>query len=105
MVLQRAATGLRRWVEPWYFAYALLGMTFGGIVAILVPLGANEAGGPATAGLVMAALGLGQLSATGWGGLADRFRLHRPLFAGGILVVALAFVGLSLARSAEAWVA
>lgn len=104
MALRRAARGLRQWVEPWYFAYALLGMTFGGITAILVPLGAGEIGGPSTAGVVMGALGLGQLSATGWGGLADRFRLHRVLFAGGILFVALAFLGLSIVHNAAAWI-
>jgi DHA1 family tetracycline resistance protein-like MFS transporter len=77
-----------RWVEPWYLAYALQGATVGGLTPILLPLAVSQTGSAAHIGLVMAAVSLGGMTAPLWGGLADRYRLHRWLLAGGLLVTA-----------------
>jgi DHA1 family tetracycline resistance protein-like MFS transporter len=79
---------LQRWVEPWYLAYALLGATAAGLTSILLPLAVSHTGSATHIGLVMAAVNLGGLTAPLWGGLADRYRLHRWLLAGGLLVTA-----------------
>jgi MFS family permease len=75
-------------VEPWYLAYALLGATAAGLTSILLPLAVSHTGSATHIGLVMAAVSLGGLTAPLWGGLADRYRLHRWLLAGGLLVTA-----------------
>jgi hypothetical protein len=47
----------RRWVEPWYLRYAILGCTMGGMFPILIPLLASKRFSSACqVGLVMAAL-------------------------------------------------
>lgn len=79
---------LQRWVEPWYLAYALLGATAAGLAPILLPLAVSHTGNATHIGLVMAAVSLGGLSAPLWGSLADRYRLHRWLLTGGLLVTA-----------------
>ena len=81
------ASGYSSWIEPWYFAYALQGAVVAGLIPIALPLVVGGGGHPARVGLVMAAFSLGGLSAPAWGTLADRYRLHRSLLAGGLLVV------------------
>ena len=49
----------RRWIEPWYLAYALLGAAVGGVVPMAVPLTVHRTGSLAAIGLVMAAYGTG----------------------------------------------
>ncbi len=73
-----------RRVESWYLAYALLGLSAAGLIPILLPLVEARNGTAAQVGLVMAAFSLGGLTAPVWGGLADRFRLHRWLLVGGL---------------------
>jgi DHA1 family tetracycline resistance protein-like MFS transporter len=99
---RKAAFG--RWIEPWYAAYALLGISAAGITPILLPLVVNQAGSPSIVGLVMAALSLGGLTAPLWGGLADRYRLHRWLLSGGLLAVALGLAFFPLANGVGAWI-
>src|SRR5262249_9516154 len=82
----------RQWIEPWYLAYALLGAAVGGVVPIVVPLMVHRTGTLAATGLVMAAFNLGGLTAPLWGGLADRYRLHRVLLVGGFLLTTLGLV-------------
>jgi hypothetical protein len=65
----------RKWVEPWYFSYALLGVMLAGLAPILLPLAVSRSGSPAEVGLVMPAFNLGGLASPLWGGLADRYRL------------------------------
>jgi DHA1 family tetracycline resistance protein-like MFS transporter len=93
----------QQWVEPWYLAYALLGVAAGGLVPILLPLGVNQLGGASNAGLVVAAFNLGGLAAPVWGGLADRYRLHRWLLAGGLLVASAGLAAFPFATSMAAW--
>ncbi len=91
------------WVEPWYLAYALLGMSVAGAVPILLPLLVSRLGSAADVGLVMAAISLGGLLAPLWGGLADRYRLHRGLLTGGLLLTAGGLAALPFAPLRAAW--
>lgn len=86
-------------VESWYVSYALLGLSAAGLVPILLPLLEARGGEAAHIGLVMAAFSLGGLTALVWGGLADRFRLHRWLLVGGLLGTAAGAALLPSARS------
>lgn len=78
-----------KWVESWYISYALLGFSAAGLIPLLLPLVVSRTSGAADIGLVMAAFSLGGLTAPVWGGIADRFRLHRQLLIGGLLGTAL----------------
>jgi len=85
-----------RWkdrIEPWYAAYALMGMVVAGLTPVLIPLVVGKASGSVQVGWVMAAISLGGLTAPIWGGLADRYRLHRWLLAGGLLLTAICIGG------------
>jgi len=93
----------RRFVEPWYLAYALLGATTAGLVPILLPLTVSRGHSATEVGLVMAALSLGGLTAPLWGGLADQHRLHRWMLAGGLLVTALGLAAFSLVTAPAVW--
>ncbi len=93
----------RKWVEPWYLAYALLGATMAGIAPILLPLAVSRSGDIAAVGWVMAAFNLGGLVAPLWGNLADRYHLHRWLMLGGLLTTALALAAFPFATSLTAW--
>jgi DHA1 family tetracycline resistance protein-like MFS transporter len=73
-----------KWIEHWYVSYALLGLSAAGLQPILLPLLAGRSGGAAEIGAVMAAFSLGGLTAPAWGGLADRFRMHQWILAGGL---------------------
>ncbi len=63
------------------------GAVVAGLLPIALPLVAGGGGNPGQVGLVMAAFSLGGLSAPVWGTLADRYRLHRFLLSGGLLVL------------------
>lgn len=83
-----------RQLEPWYFAYGLLGLVAAGLLPLVLPLWVAKQSGVAQVGVVMAALSLGQLCAPWWGNQADHKRQHRLLFVSGwsILGVALLLV-------------
>jgi MFS family permease len=70
---------------------------------ILLPLAVHRLGTPAEVGLVIAASQLGGLLAPLWGGLADRYLLHRPLVVGGLLLFATGLAAFPLAASLYAW--
>jgi MFS family permease len=92
-----------RWLEPWYLAYALLGLAVAGAVPILLPLLVSRLGSAEDVGLVMAAISLGGLLAPLWGSLADRYRLHRALLTGGLLLTAGGLAALPFAPLRAAW--
>lgn len=100
---QRGEYSWRRWVEPWYLAYALLGATVAGLVPILLPLAVSRAHGATAVGLVMAAVNLGGLTAPLWGTLADRHRLHRWLLAGGLLLTGVGLAAFPFTTRPAAW--
>jgi len=95
----------RQWVETWYLAYALLGVAIAGLAPILLPLTASRTGNAGDVGLVMAAFSLGGLTAPLWGGLADRYRVHRWLLVGGLLIVATGLVAFAFTQASAAWLA
>ncbi len=72
------------WIEPWFFAYACLGVVQGGMLPLLLPL---SAGGSAHAGTIVGVMNLAGLTAPFWGHLADRRRLHRQVLLIGMLMV------------------
>lgn len=92
------------WLEPWYLAYGLQGATVAGLAPILLPLAVGNQGSAAHIGLVMAAFNLGGLLAPVWGGLADRFRLHRWLLVGGLLATAGGLAVFPLAAHLATWI-
>ncbi len=75
-------------IEPWYLSYALLGVSAAGVLPILLPLAVSNTGSITDVGLVIASFNLGGLVSPLWGTLADRYRLHRLLLTGGLLVTA-----------------
>lgn len=93
----------RRWVEPWYVAYALLGAAIAGLVPILIPLTVSTAGSPALVGTVMGAFSLSGLTAPLWGGLADRFHLRRSLMIGGAGAAGLGLLLFAMSRTPSIW--
>jgi MFS family permease len=98
-----AAESWRRWVEPWYFAYALLGASAAGLVPMLLPLAVHRSQGVASVGWVIAAYNLGGLTAPLWGILADRYRLHRGLAVSGCVIAALALAAFPWFPTPSAW--
>ncbi len=80
---------IMKWVESWYISYALLGLSAAGLVPILLPLVISRTNGAADIGLIMASFSLGGLTSPVWGGLADRYRLHRKLLVGGLFGAAV----------------
>ena len=91
------------WTEPWYVAYALLGVTATGVLPILLPLTISHLGSAADIGLVMAAISLGGLLAPVWGRLADRYRVHRWLLTAGLGSTAVCQALFPFATSRPVW--
>ena len=92
------------WIEPWFLAYACLGIVQGGMLPMLLPLSAGDA---THAGTVVGVMNLAGLSAPFWGHFADRRRLHRQVLLAGLLVtlVALLFMPAQLGLPLKAAVA
>jgi len=70
------------WIEPWFVAYACLGVVQGGMLTLLLPL---SAGGSTHAGIIVGVMNLAGLSAPFWGHLADSRHLHRQVLLAGML--------------------
>jgi MFS family permease len=77
------------WIEPWFLAYACLGIVQGGMLPLLLPL---SAGGSTHAGAIVGVMNLAGLTAPFWGHLADRRRLHRQVLLAGMLAVLVALL-------------
>jgi MFS family permease len=77
------------WIEPWFLAYACLGVVQGGMLPLLLPL---SAGGFAHAGVIVGVMNLAGVAAPVWGHLADRRRLHREVLLAGVLMVLAALL-------------
>ncbi len=102
--IAKRARRFRQLVEPWYLAYGLVGAATGGVAPIVLPLVVDDAGDPSHVGLVVAAIGLGGLSAAYWGNLADRRRWHRVVFTGSALAGALALAAFAATTSVPMWI-
>ncbi len=82
--------GPRRWIQPWYAAYALLGAVSSGLIPVLLPLMmAAVSHQLAVVGYVMGAFNVGALSSPLWGRLAETRKIFRTVFCGGLLVEAI----------------
>lgn len=94
-----------RWTEPWYAAYALVGMMVLGVAPILVPLTVEQGGrnGATLVGLVVAAFYVGGLFAPVLGSLADRTGRQRLVFLLCFPVMALAVAGFAFAQDVWLW--
>ena len=77
------------WIEPWFLAYACLGVVQGGMLPLLLPL---SAGGSMHAGTIVGVMNLAGLTAPFWGHLADRRRLHRQVLLAGMLAALVALL-------------
>src|SRR5271169_5827285 len=77
------------WIEPWFLAYACLGIVQGGMLPLLLPL---SAGGVTHAGAIVGVMNLAGLTAPFWGHLADRRRLHRQILLAGMLAALVALL-------------
>ncbi len=79
----------KQYSESWYAGYAFQGAVVLGIAPILLPLVVGNASGAALAGVVVAALYMGQLTAPFLGSLTDKFSLHRLVYMAGYVLLAL----------------
>ncbi len=77
------------WIEPWFLAYACLGVVQGGMLPMLLPF---SAGGSTHAGIIVGVMNLTGLTAPFWGHLADRRRLHRQVLLAGMAVAVVPLV-------------
>jgi len=77
------------WIEPWFLAYACLGVVQGGMLPLLLPL---SAGGSTHAGVIVGVMNLAGLTSPFWGHLADRRRLHRQVLLAGMLAALVALL-------------
>jgi MFS transporter, DHA1 family, tetracycline resistance protein len=97
---------LRRWIEPWYIAYAILGALASGAAVILIPLIVTGGGGSATQiGTAIAAQNIGALFAPFWGWISDRSKSYRSIFFGGFILMAAGFLSFALFRGPDVWLA
>lgn len=91
------------WIEPWFLSYGLLGVVIAGLLPIVLPLLVSQQGTAAQVGMVIASFNASGLTAPLWGWLADRYRLHRWLLLGGLLVSACASVLLLWTQTIALW--
>ena len=93
-----------RWVEPWYLSYAILGCTIGGMFPILIPLLAlKRFSSTCHVGLIMAAFNLGGLMAPILGSVVDRYKIHRGMLSGGLIITSIALAALSYTNNFAFW--
>ena len=80
--------------QLWQISHFLYGLIWPGMFFVLTQTYVLEVtGSAADAGLVMAVIGLGALATPVFGGLADRYRAHRPIQ---ILATSLVIVGIAI---------
>jgi len=95
---------IRRWIEPWYAAYAILGALASGLAVIAIPLVVSGGGGSATEiGTAIAAQNIGALAAPFWGTVADRSKAYRGIFFLGFILIGLGFLALAGLSGPGAW--
>lgn len=92
-----------RWLEPWFAAYALVGLLVNGMVPIMIPL-TTESKGPTVVAAVISSFFAGQLTAPLIGRFADRTGSQRIVFLGAFPAMSLAAIGFGLADGTIGWV-
>jgi len=94
----------RRWVRPWYVAYAILGAMASGLEVILIPAAvARDGGTSAQIGLVVAMINIGVLASPLWGLIAERQHAHRVVFFCGFALAGAGFLGFALGDGVIVW--
>jgi DHA1 family tetracycline resistance protein-like MFS transporter len=101
--IEKTNVSWRKWIEPWYVVYAILGAIIAGLIPILLPLRVDQAGNPSQVGWVMAAVSLGGLSAPLWGTLTDRYHLHRWVLVIGLFLTALGLTAFAFSGQPAVW--
>lgn len=94
-----------RWTQPWYLAYAVVGMMVLGVAPILMPLTVEDGGknGATAVGIVVAAFYVGGLAAPALGSLADRTGTQRLVFLGCFPLMAITVAGFAFVDSVWLW--
>lgn len=91
-------------VAPWYFAYLLLGLLTSGMLPFLLPLlVAHVSHRLDDVAYVTGAYYFGLLAAPVFGRLAERRHLHRPVFFGGFVLLAVGFAAFPFAARLATW--
>lgn len=101
--MENVRGGWRKWVEPWYLVYAILGAVIAGLIPVLLPLRVDQAGNPSQVGWVMAAVSLGGLSAPLWGTLTDRYHLHRWVLVVGLFLTTTGLTAFAFSSQPAIW--
>ncbi len=97
-------SNLRRWIEPWYISYAILGALASGVALILIPIVVIDNGGSATQiGTAIAAQNFGALFAPFWGWLSDRFKDYRTVFFTGFILIGVGFLLFAFFNNPVVW--
>ncbi|MFN2150251.1 MAG: MFS transporter [Anaerolineales bacterium] len=101
--IEKASGSWRKWVEPWYVVYAMLGTIIAGLIPVLLPLRVGQSGNPSQVGIVMAAVSLGGLSAPIWGALTDRYHMHRWVLVVGLFLTATGLTAFAFSSQPAIW--
>jgi MFS family permease len=100
----RIVTAPRRYIQPWYLTYLLLGMVTAGLLPVLLPLTVEALSHRlSTVAYVMGAYNFGLLTSPLWGMLAERIKAYRNLFLGSFLLTAAGILGMLLLREPASW--
>lgn len=102
------AEGMRtgRAYETWFLSQGIVGfINAGGAAFLVAPLIVSQGGSPADAGLVVGLLPFVALLSPVFGGIADRFLIHREMVLVGLAILALASVVLFAAEQDLGYVA
>lgn len=94
-----------KWVEPWYSAYAMVGVLILGVAPILIPLSVEHASGSSTTqvGLVIAAFYVGGLLAPFLGSLADAHGVQRVIFISSFPIMSAAVLTYAISDTMWLW--
>ena len=77
--------------EPWFLSQGVVGfINAGGAAFLVAPLIVSQGGSPADAGMFVGLLPFVALLSPLFGGIADRFLIHREMVLGGMAILCLA---------------
>lgn len=103
-VLRKALRAPRQYIRAWYLAYLLLGVVTAGMVPVLLPLMmVSVSHHLSTVAYVIGGYNLGLLTSPLWGWLAERYKMYRPLFFTGFVIVGAATAAMPLLSGIGDW--